>query len=69
MEEIAAYVIGRKIKYIVGNSTDLKERLEYILTEKRARIAQRMAVNQSKSELMLRQILENLLTLDVPVFV
>ena len=62
LEEIAAYVIGRKIKYIVGNSSDLKKRLERILSQKRAMIVQRIAVNHSKSELMLSLILENLLT-------
>ena len=61
LDEIAAYVIGRKIKYIVGDSSDLKARLAHILTHKRAIIAQKIAANHSKSEIAVSQILQNLL--------
>jgi predicted nucleotidyltransferase len=61
LEEIAAYVIGRKIKHIIGNSIPLKERIIHILTEKRSAMAQRMANKNSKPENVVNQILKNLL--------
>ena len=61
LDEIAAHVIGRKIKYIIGDSIDLRTRLTHILTEKRAVIAQRIAANDSKSESEITQILTHLL--------
>jgi predicted nucleotidyltransferase len=61
LNEIAAHVIGRKIKYIIGDSIDLKTRLSHILTEKRVVIAQRMAANDSKPENVISQILDHLL--------
>jgi predicted nucleotidyltransferase len=61
LNEIAAHVIGRKIRYIIGDSIDLKTRLSHILTEKRAIITQRMAANDSKPESVVNQILNHLL--------
>ena len=50
LDEIAAFVIGRKINHILHNSQTLKDRITHILTEKRPIIAQKMAVNNAKSE-------------------
>jgi predicted nucleotidyltransferase len=61
LNEIAVFVIGRKIKHILHDSEPLKERLTHILTGKRATISQRMAVNNSKSESEITQILGHLL--------
>lgn len=61
LEEIAAYVIGRKIKHIIGNSTHLKQRLTHILTVKRDAITERMANLNSKPEESINRILQNLL--------
>jgi predicted nucleotidyltransferase len=61
LEEIAAHVIGRKIKYILGDSTNLRERIKEILTKKRAIIAKRMAINNPKPENMFNDILRHLL--------
>jgi predicted nucleotidyltransferase len=61
LEEISAYVIGRKIKHIIGDSSSLKIRIENILTEKQDAIAQRIADKSSKPEDEVSKILKNLL--------
>jgi predicted nucleotidyltransferase len=61
LEHIAAYVVGRKIKHIIGNSAHLKERLTHILTAQRAEITKRMANLNSKTEEYINRILQNLL--------
>jgi hypothetical protein len=61
LDEIAAFVIGRKINHILHNSNQLKDRITHILTEKRAVIAQKMAINNPKSELIINQMLQHLL--------
>lgn len=61
LDEISAYVIGRKIKHIIGNSLSLKTRIINILTEKQDAIAQRIANKSSKSEDEVSQVLKNLL--------
>jgi predicted nucleotidyltransferase len=58
--EISAFVIGRKIKHIIGDSTSLKTRIENILTEKHDAIAQRIADKSSKPEDEVSKILKNL---------
>ena len=61
LDEITAYVIGRKIKHIIGDSFSLKERLVYILTKKREIIVKNIAIKSSKPENEVNQILKNLL--------
>ncbi len=60
LDEIAAFVIGRKIKYIIGNSNDLKKRLSRILTEKQSEIVERMSSKNSKPEDIIIRIVQNL---------
>jgi predicted nucleotidyltransferase len=59
--EISAFVIGRKIKHIIGDSSSLKTRLANILTEKQEAIAKRIADKSSKPEDEVSKILKNLL--------
>ncbi len=47
---IAAQVIGRKMKYIVGNSITLKNKIVQILTSQQEAITIRMAQSASKTE-------------------
>jgi predicted nucleotidyltransferase len=61
LDEISAYVIGRKIDYILGDSASLKIRLINILTEKREEITSRIANKSSKPEDEVSRILKNLL--------
>ena len=61
LEEISAYVIGRKIKYIIGESSDLHLRLINILTEKQETIIKIIAKSGEKPEDEVTQILKNLL--------
>ena len=61
LEDIAAHVVGRKIKIIIGNSEDLKQRIMGILTFKKSNIAMRLVAGTQKSEATAQRILENLL--------
>lgn len=61
LEDIAAHVIGRKIKIIIGDSEALKQRIIDILTLKKSNIAVRLVAGTEKSEATAQQILENLL--------
>ena len=61
LDEISAYVIGRKIKSIIGDSIDLKKRVIHILTDKQSSIAERLIINTEKSSDTAQKVLQNLL--------
>ena len=61
LEEIAAYVIGRKIKSIIGDSADLKKRIIHILTDKQKAIAERLILKTEQGEADIVKVLQNLL--------
>jgi predicted nucleotidyltransferase len=59
--EIAAYVIGRKMKFIIGDSEHLRRRIITILTGKDNEIAQYMSIKSAYPEEQVNQVLINLL--------
>ena len=61
LNEISAYVIGRKIKHILGNSTQLKERLVQILTTKQELLVKNLAISMNLPEDSVGLLLTNLL--------
>jgi predicted nucleotidyltransferase len=61
LDAIAAQVIGRKIKYIIGDSNDLNHQIIDILTTKQATIAKWMITGTNKIEKNAFLLLQNLL--------
>jgi len=61
LEDIAAHVVGRKIKAIIDDSNHLKKRIVDILTIKQNAIAMRFVAGTEKSEESAQRILQNLL--------
>lgn len=59
--EIAAYVIGRKIKHIIGDSEPLRSRINTILTGKMDEITRNIALNSTYPEDQVNRVLTNLL--------
>ncbi len=61
LNEIAAHVIGRKIRYIIGKSTQLQTRLTDILKNKRKKIVITIAQASGEPENTINQVLNSLL--------